>query len=131
MITFGICLIYYGIALFLYQVNGWLTEGRWVPFPVVRAWEAFFGGSAAVPPALKPIVGWLLDWPLSLALLVSGLGILATVFAYRRLRELRRDQMRRKWLEEQCKTLGYYPWDVPRVLKELDQELRSPKAARR
>jgi len=131
MITFGICLIYYGIALFLYQLNGWLTEGRWTPFPVQRAWEAFFGAPSISSPQLRGVVEWMLGWPLSLTFLVGGIGALAAVFACRRVRQIRRDRMRQRWLAEECAALGYQPWAVPKVLRELDKEALVEKAARK
>lgn len=131
MITFGICLIYYGIALLVYQLNGWATEGYWTPFPVLRAWEAFFGPVSIESPFLRQVAHGLLQLPLSLTLLGAGFGTLAIVFGYRRWAETRRRQLRRKWIEEQCKTFGYTPWDVPKLLKELDDEVLVRPASRR
>ena len=90
MITFGICLIYYGIALCLYQTNGLLLRGVWTPFPVSRAWEPFFGMPTPDSPALAWLVDWLLAWPLSLALIVVGLSILGLVASARWAAERRR-----------------------------------------
>ena len=127
MITFGICLIYYGIALFLYQVHGWINYGVWVPFPVSRAWEGFFGAVRPSDPAMDMLVNWLLSWPMSLALLVVGFGILGLVFFTRRAIQLRRDSVRRKWILDQCAKLGYRPWAVPKVLRELDDRIQAEK----
>lgn len=131
MITFGICLIYYGIALFLYQVHGWLFRGVWTPFPVRRLWEGFFGAPHASAPSVDMLVGWFMSWPASLTLLSAGLSILGLVYAARRAAELRRNQVRRKWILEQCAALGYKPWAVPKVLRELDDRMNSEKMARR
>ena len=130
MITFGICLLYYGIALFLYQVHGWLTYGVWVPFPVARLWEGFFG-VAGNGTAFEGLLNWLLSWPARLALLRMGLAILTSVFLSRRAAELHRDKVRRKWILEQCAALGYKPWAIPKVLRELDDRIRAEKAAQR
>ncbi len=43
MITVGICLIYYGVALWGYQLYGWFADGEWNPYPVMAAWKALFG----------------------------------------------------------------------------------------
>ncbi|RMD62667.1 MAG: hypothetical protein D6826_06845 [Alphaproteobacteria bacterium] len=131
MITFGICLIYYGIALFLYQANGWLTAGRWTPFPVLRAWEAFFGIPHIAPGPFQPLALWFLNWPLSLALLFGGVVVLGLVFACQRLREVRRRRARRRWIEEQCTAMGYRPWAVPALLREIDREMIAEAQARK
>lgn len=130
MMTFGVCLIYYGIALLLYQINGWLTEGHWTPFPVMRAWEAAFGAPTVESPAMRGIVLWLLDWPLSLSLLLSGATLVGLVFAARRLRAARGRRLRRRWISEQCARLGYPPWNLPKVLNELDEEILAERARR-
>ena len=71
MITICICLIYYGIALWLYQVYGWVSAGEWAPYPVLTAWPALFGSPAY---KLGPVAWWLLELPLSLVLLTVGFG---------------------------------------------------------
>ena len=131
MITFGICLIYYGIALFLYQVHGWLFDGVWTPFPVRRAWEGFFGSPRLLAEPFETLVTWLLAWPLSLALLLGGFAVLGAAFAVKRAMERRRDRIRRKWILEQCDAAGYQPWAVPKVLRELDDRMQAEKSARR
>ncbi len=130
MITFGICLIYYGIALFLYQLYGWLSVGVWIPFPVRRGWEGFFGSHHVTGGFFNGLVDWLLTWPLSLALLLAGLSILALVYVIKRAFQLRRDKVRRKWILEQCAAVGYRPWALPRVLRELDDRIQAEKLAR-
>jgi hypothetical protein len=130
MITFGICLIYYGIALFLYQLYGWLSVGVWIPFPVRRAWEGFFGSPHPSSAPIDALVNWLLAWPLGLALLIAGLSILTLVFVTKRVLQLRRDKVRRKWILEQCAAVGYRPWALPRVLRELDDRILSENLAR-
>ena len=120
MITVAICLIYYGIAVWLYQMHIWLTWGQWQPMPVLVAWRAAFGTPTLDHSALGAMAQWLLAWPLSLALLVGGLGLLGAVLGERRLREVRRRQRRRQWIAEQCQQAGYTPWTVPKVLAEME-----------
>ena len=129
MITIGICLIYYGLALWLYQLHLWLSNDRWQAFPVSRAWQAFFGTPQLGHSPLDAVGRWLLDWPLSLVLILTGLSILGTVLACRRAAEGRRHRLRRKWIAEQCAKTGYRPWNMPRVLAELDEPL--PRAAKK
>ena len=130
MITFGICLIYYGIALFLYQTNTWMVEGVWRPFPVSRAWEAFFGSANPDTPVVAWFVNWFLSWPLSLTLILSGLSILGLVWLVRWAVRRRRAHLRRKWLLEQCRVTGYMPWNIPHVLESLDAQIVAEQLAR-
>ena len=131
MITFGICLIYYGIALFLYQTNSWLVEGVWKPFPVRRAWEAFLGNPRPDTPIVAWLVDWFLSWPLSLTLILTGLSILGLVALVRWAARRRRAQLRRKWLLEQCEVTGYKPWNIPNVLEALDGQMLAERVARK
>lgn len=120
MITIAICLIYYGVAVWVYQAYLWISSGRWVPIPVSVVWKVAFG----VPAADRSLVGllgrWLLDWPLSLALLALGVCILALVVGLRRARAGHRHRQRRKWIAEQCAQAGYTPWNVPKVIADFE-----------
>ena len=129
MITFGICLIYYGIALFLFQVHGLLFRGVWTPYPVERIWEGLFGATRVR--AADGLVDWMMSLPASFTLLASGLSVLGAVYLCRRAAEVRRKQLRRKWIVEQCATHGYQPWAVPKVLQDLDERMQAEKLARR
>ncbi len=120
MITFAICLIYYGIAVGLYQVHLWISGGHWVPIPVSVAWRVAFGLPATDHSVIGIAARWALDWPLSLTLLLLGAGILAAIRGARWARESRRHQLRRKWIAEQCLQAGYTPWNVPKVLADLE-----------
>jgi len=128
MITVAICLIYYGIAVWLYQVHIWLTQGQWQPMPVSAAWRVAFGMPTSNHSALTALAQWFLTWPLSLALLLAGLGLLGAVLGLRRLREVRNHQRRRRWIAEQCQQAGYTPWTVPKVLAEMDRRGPEEKA---
>ena len=130
MITISICLIYYSVALFLYQVYGWLSLGVWTQFPVVRAWEGFFGAPGLAAAPFDSFLPWFMALPLSLVLLFGGVSLLAMIYGFRLLAEKRRDRMRIKWILKQCKAAGYKPWAVPRVIRELDDQLRNERLAR-
>ena len=120
MITIAICLIYYGAAVWLYQVHLWFSIGHWVPIPVMVAWRAGFGVPEADHTISGTILSWFLSWPLSLTLLALGGSILAAVAGVRRLRAVLFQQRRQKWMAEQCAQAGYRPWTVPKVLAGLE-----------
>jgi len=120
MITIAICLIYYGIAVWLYQVHLWYSNGHWVSIPVLVAWREGFGTPTTSHTFLGELFTWFLNWPLSLALLTLGIGILSTILGLRRLYAARRRIMRQKWIAEQCAQAGYQPWTVPKVLADLE-----------
>ncbi|MHA1599690.1 MAG: hypothetical protein ACTSW2_02600, partial [Alphaproteobacteria bacterium] len=96
------------------------TGGRWVAVPVLAAWKTAFGVPSADHSVLGVMASWALDWPLSLTLLISGVGILAAIAVLRWAREKRRRQLRRKWISDQCTQAGYTPWNVKKVLADLD-----------
>lgn len=131
MITIGLCLIHFGIALLLYQLYGGLADGHWTPYTVMTLWQAFFGSPTLQFVGLERIVYWLLGWPLSLALVLSGTAVLGLVFGLRRLAKTRRHRQRRRWIAKACRELGYGKWNVPKVLAELDDRLSRDKAARK
>ncbi len=120
MITIAVCLIYYGIAVWLYQMFLWVSDGQWVSIPVLAAWRALFGTPATDHSVLGMLARWFLDWPLSLTLLVLGVGIISAVLSLRQGSRARRFQRRRKWVAEQCEQAGYTPWEVPKVLANLE-----------
>ncbi len=130
MITLGICLIYYGIALFLYQIYGWLSAGVWTPFPVSRAWDVYFGVPRLTNQFSDGLISWFLTWPLGFALLFGGLCLLGAVFGFRRFTEWRRYRLHLKWIKGQCVAAGYKPWAVPKLMRELDKRLSSEKSSR-
>ena len=119
MITIGICLIYYGIAVWLYQVYGWVSTGEWAPYPVLAAWQALFGAPAY---KLGPVMWWLLELPLSLVLPATGFGIIGLVFGLRRIGRARRGQLRRKWVAEQCKVTGRHAWAIPELVAKIERD---------
>lgn len=131
MITIGLCLIYFGIALLLYQIYGGLAAGHWMPYTVMMLWRAFGGSPTFQLVGLDGIVYWLLGWPLTLALALSGTAVLGLVFGLRRLAKTRQHRQRRKWIAKACRELGYGKWTVPKVLAELDDRLSRDKAARK
>ena len=84
MITVAICLIYYGIAVWLYQMYLWVLDGRWVSIPVSAVWKVVFGSPATDRSMLGTLARWVLDWPLSLTLIVLGVGIISAALIIRR-----------------------------------------------
>ena len=43
MITLGLCLIYYGVAIFGYQLYGWFAENEWNSYSALASWINLFG----------------------------------------------------------------------------------------
>jgi hypothetical protein len=120
MITIAICLIYYGIAVWLYQMYLWVSTGKWVSITVLTAWKIVFGTPEADRSMLGTLAQWFLNWPLSLSLLALGAGVLLVFVAWRAGDRAYRHRLRRKWAAEQCEQAGYTSWDVPKVLADLE-----------
>lgn len=122
MFTFAICLIYYGIAVWLYQLIGWFRYGKWSPYPIRKAWEAFVGHSTVQSDLLSTIADGILDLPLGLTLVLLGLFVISTRFSSIALEAIRERWERRRWILEQCKKMGLFPWVVPEILEELEKD---------
>lgn len=127
MITIGICFIYYGLALWLYQIYGWLANDLWAPYSVSTAWQVFFGAPPTDMPVVGVLIGFIMELPLSLALLLLGLSILGAVLGGRRFGQMHERGLRRSWILEQCGKAGYRPWNVRKVLAELEAETANGK----
>ena len=123
MITVGLCLIYYGVALWGYQLYGWFTDGEWNAYPVMAAWRAAFGRPDLSWSIAGPVLEWLMSWPLSLSLIVVGCAILGTVTGIRQYARARLHRLRRKWLAEQASAAGYAPWTISRAVDDFDKEV--------
>ena len=123
MITVGLCLIYYGVALWGYQLYGWFADGEWTPYPVMAAWRASFGRPDLSWPIAGPIMEWLMNWPLSLVLTLLGCAILGTVTGVRQYARARLRRLRRKWFAEQAGAAGYAPWTIPQAVDHFDKEV--------
>ncbi len=123
MITVGLCLIYYGIALWGYQLYGWFADGEWNPYPVMVAWKALFGRPDLSWPIAGPVLEWFMIWPLSLALIGLGGAVRGTVTGIRQYARARLRRLRRKWMAEQASAAGYLPWTIARAVDELDKEV--------
>jgi hypothetical protein len=122
MITTGLCLVYYGLGLLVYQLYGWLVEGRWTSYSVHSLWQAFGWDTPAFQwQGVNAVVQWLLAWPLSLTLILVGAAVIGLVFASRWLRSKRDSQQRRRWITEECREMGYSEWKVPEVLAQFDE----------
>jgi hypothetical protein len=125
MITIGVCFVYYGIALFLYQVYGWWDDGRWTAYTVLRAWHVAFDAPMPTDAALVgPLVAWIATWPFSLMLLLFGAGLIGSVFAQRALVARWKARRDRRWLAAECNELGYQKWTIPHVVAELENQRR-------
>ena len=123
MITVGLCLIYYGVALWGYQLYGWFADGEWNSYLVMAAWKALFGRPDLSWPIAGPIMGWFMNWPLSLGLIVIGCAILGTVTGVRQHTRARLHRLRRKWFAEQAGAAGYEPWTISRAVDDFDREV--------
>ncbi len=123
MITVGLCLIYYGVALFGYQLYGWFADGEWSAYPVMAAWKVLFGRPDLSWPIAGPIMGWLMNWPLSLALAVLGCAILGTVTGIRQYARARLRRLRCKWFAEQASAAGYEPWTISQAVEDFDKDV--------
>ncbi len=112
MITMGLCLIYYGVALFGYQLYGWFAEDAWNSYSVLAAWINFFGRPDLSYPVIGPAIAWLMEWPLSLVLIFLGLAVLCGVTGIRRHTRRRLAGLRAKWFAENAAAAGYAPWTI-------------------
>ncbi len=128
MITAGLCLIYYGVALWGYQLYVWFADGEWRPYSAMAAWRALFGRPDLSLPVVGPAMEWLMSWPLSLALIVVGCVILGTVTGIRQHARARLRRLRSKWLAEQAGAAGYDPWTIPRAVAEFEKEVLDREA---
>lgn len=123
MITLGLCLIYYGVALFGYQLYGWFTAEEWNSYTVLAAWISFFGRPDLSYPILGPAIAWLMEWPLSLALITCGSSLLASLTGFRHHARLRLVRLRSKWFAEQAEIAGYKPWTIGRAVGKFRKDV--------
>lgn len=124
MITIGACLVYYAIALLVFQIYAWISDGVWTPYPVSTAWQSFFDQPSVSWPVVDVAVAWFMDWPLTLALIVLGLGLIGTKLGVRHLRAVRQGQVRRKWVAEQCDAAGFQPWLIPSLVAKFERRTK-------
>ena len=128
MITIGLCLIYYGVALFGYQLYGWFAEGAWTSYTVLAAWISFFGRPDLSLPVLGPAIAWFTEWPLSLALISLGITLLCCVTGFRQHARLRLVRLRAKWLAENAIAAGYEPWTIGSAVREFRKDVLDREA---
>jgi uncharacterized membrane protein len=128
MITIGLCLIYYGVALFGYQLYGWFAEGAWTSYTVLAAWISFFGRPDLSLPVLGPAIAWFTEWPLSLALISLGITLLCCVTGFRQHARLRLVRLRAKWLAENAIAAGYEPWTIKSAVREFRKDVLDREA---
>ncbi len=123
MITIGLCLIYYGVALFGYQLYSWFAEGAWESYSVLAAWINFFGRPDLSFPVVGPTVAWLMEWPLSLVLIFLGLTLLCSVAGLRQRTRLRMVRLRSKWFAESASAAGYQPWTIEGAVRKFRKDV--------
>ena len=128
MITVGLCLIYYGVALFGYQLYGWFAEGAWTSYTVLAAWISFFGRPDLSLPVLGPAIAWFTEWPLSLALISLGITLLCCVTGFRQHARLRLVRLRAKWLAENAIAAGYEPWTIKSAVRAFRKDVLDREA---
>jgi hypothetical protein len=119
MITIGLCLIYYGVALFGYQLYGWFAEDAWTSYTVLSAWINFFGHPDLSFPIVGPITEWFMEWPLSLSFIALGVSVLCSIAGFRQHTRRRLDRMRAKWFAENAIAAGYKPWTIKKVTQDF------------
>lgn len=123
MITIGLCLIYYGVALFGYQIYGWFADDEWNSFTVLAAWISFFGRPDLDIPVVGPAIAWFMEWPLSLALITLGGLVLVSVTGFRQHTRLRLMRLRAKWFAENADAAGYKPWTIAGAVREFKRDV--------
>ncbi len=128
MITIGLCLIYYGVALFGYQLYSWFAEGAWESYSILAAWISFIGRPDLSYPIIGPAVAWFMEWPLSLALILLGLTLLCSVAAFRQHTRLRLVRLRSKWFAESANAAGYQPWTIEGAVREFRKDVLDREA---
>ncbi len=123
MITIGLCLIYYGVALFGYQLYGWLAEDVWGSYSVLAAWISFVGRPDLSFPVVGPAIAWFMEWPLSLALISLGLALLCSVAGFREHARRRMVRLRAKWFAENASAAGYEPWTIKGAVRAFRKDV--------
>ncbi len=128
MITIGLCLIYYGVALFGYQLYGWFAEDAWNSYSVLTAWISFFGRPDLSVPVIGPAIAWFMEWPLSLLLISMGLTLLCSVTGFRQHTRQRLIRLRSKWFAENASAAGYKPWTIKSAVHKFRKDVLEREA---
>jgi uncharacterized membrane protein len=128
MITIGLCLIYYGVALFGYQLYGWFAEDAWDSYSVLAAWISFVGRPDLSLPVIGPAVAWFMAWPLSLALIFLGFTMLCSVTGFREHARRRLVRLRAKWFAENARAAGYEPWTIKGAVRGFRKDVLEREA---
>ncbi len=123
MITIGLCLIDYGVAIWGYQLYGWFSAGQWNSYSPMSSSSAFFGRPDLSWPIVGPVTEWFMSWPLSLVFIVSGCAILGTVTGIRQYARARLRRLRLKWVAEHASLAGYEPWTVSQTVADFNREV--------
>ncbi len=128
MITLGLCLVYYGVALIGYQLYGWFTEETWNSLSVLGAWVNLFGRPDLSFPVIGPATAWFMEWPLSLVLIVLGLMLLCSVAGFREHARRRLVRLRTKWFAESAKAAGYESWTIQGAVQNFRKDVLDREA---
>ncbi len=128
MITIGLCLIYYGVALFGYQLYIWFAENAWDSYSILAAWISFFGRPDLSFPVIGPAIAWFMEWPLSLVLISLGLTLLCSVTGLRQHARRRLVRLRAKWFAENASAAGYEPWTIKAAVREFRKDVLDREA---
>ena len=128
MITLGLCLVYYGVALIGYQLYGWFTEETWNSLSVLGAWINLFGRPDLSFPVIGPATAWFMEWPLSLVLIVLGLMLLCSVAGFRQHTRRRLVRLRAKWFDESAMAAGYEPWTIKGAVQVFRKDVLEREA---
>ena len=128
MITLGLCLIYYGVAVFGYQLYGWFTGNVWNSYSVLSVWGNLFERPDLSSSVIGPMVAWFMGWPLSLALIALGLTILCSITALRQHARLRLARLRSKWYAENALAAGYKPWTIEKAAEDFRKDVLDREA---
>lgn len=123
MITIGLCLIYYGVALLGYQIYSWFAADAWESYSILAAWISFFGRPDLSYPVIGPTLAWLMEWSLSLALISLGLMLLCSVAALRQYARLRLIRLRSKWFAESASAAGYQDWTIEGAVDKFREDV--------
>ncbi len=122
------CMIYYGVGLFGYQLYGWFAEDVWTSYSTLAAWISFFGRPDLSFPVVGPAIAWFLEWPLSLALISLGLTVLCSVTGFRQHARRRMMRLRAKWFAESASAAGYQPWTIKGAVRGFRREVLEREA---
>lgn len=122
MNTVGVCLIYFGMAIFGYQSYSWISDATWTSYSIMSLWQTVLASPRFDGSALDAALYGAFHWPAAAALLVAGVAVIAAVQGSRWFADIHAARARRQWIAEQCRKVGYYEWRIPGILASFDQD---------